>query len=69
MRKISVAEMRSIEGGATYTHTVKCGTCGAKFTGKASGTWLLSIIWKFNARNKAYNKYYAHVANSNNSCF
>lgn len=69
MKKVNAMEMRNIEGGATYTHTVKCNTCGAVFTGKASGTWLLAPIWKYNARNKAYNKYYAHIAESRNRCF
>ena len=62
MTAISNTEMRSVSGGKTYSYTVKCEFCGASFTGKASGISLLAPIWKYNARNKAYNKYYAHIA-------
>ena len=61
MTSVSIAEQRTIHGGKTYSHTVKCNLCGKSFTGKASGTWLLAPIWKYNARNKAYNKLYAHI--------
>ena len=63
MKKINAREMRTVEGGATYSHTATCDICGAKFTGTASGTWLLAPLWVYNARNKAYNKLYAHVNN------
>lgn len=60
MKKLNAAEMRTVEGGATYYYKDICPLCGSTLTGKASGWAIFAPILKAAAKKNYYNKLKAH---------
>ena len=60
MKKMNVAEMRTVDGGYSVSATAYCPCCGKKYTSKITYYWyevfkvsLYKSTVKINAKNKA----------------
>lgn len=63
MKKVCEAELRTVDAGAVYSYTRKCGLCGKKFTASAKYSNIFNLVGAVQAvYAKVNSRYSNHLA-------